>query len=87
MLDKAIENEKLDMQIAIGQIKKLKEQLSHSLKRRKNIATKMNDNLYIEDKIEDICKDNSSEKFDIAIKGLCENNITLQDEVRKLRRE
>ena len=28
MLDKAIENEKLDLQIAIGQIKRLKDQLS-----------------------------------------------------------
>ena len=45
MLDKAIENEKLDLQIAIGQIKKLKEQLSQCLKRRKNIGTQMDDNL------------------------------------------
>ena len=41
MLDKAIKNEKLVLQMDIGQIKKLKEKLSQSLKRRKNIATQM----------------------------------------------
>ena len=45
MLDKAIENKNLDLQIAIGQIRKLKEKLSQSLKRRKNITTQMNENL------------------------------------------
>ena len=34
-LDKAIDNEKLDLEIASVQLKKAKEQLSQSLKRRK----------------------------------------------------
>ena len=37
-LDKAIENEKLDLEMAIAQLKKEKEQLSQSLKRRKDLA-------------------------------------------------
>ena len=38
-LEKAIDNEKLDLELAIGQLKKKKEQLSQSLKRRKDIVT------------------------------------------------
>ena len=42
-LDKVIENEKLDLEMAIAQLKEAKEQLSQSLKRRKELANKMND--------------------------------------------
>ena len=37
-LDKEIDNEKLDLELAIGKCKKAKEQLSQSLKRRKDLA-------------------------------------------------
>ena len=37
-LDKAIENEKLDLELAIGKLKKAKEKVSQSLKRRKDLA-------------------------------------------------
>ena len=37
-LDKAIDNEKLDLEMAIAQLKKEKEHLSQSLKRRKELA-------------------------------------------------
>ena len=52
-LDKALDNEKLDLEMAITQLKKVKEKLSQSLKRRKYIAIQMNDHLYIEERIED----------------------------------
>ena len=42
-LDKAIDNEKLDLEMAIAQLKKAKEHLSQSLKRRKELANQMND--------------------------------------------
>ena len=45
-LDKAINNKKLDLELAIGKLKKAKEKLSQSLKRRKYLALQMNDNLY-----------------------------------------
>ena len=48
-LDKAIDNEKLDLEMAIAQLKKAKEKLSQSLKRRKDLAIQMNDHLYIEE--------------------------------------
>jgi hypothetical protein len=44
-LEKAIENGKLDLHMAMEKVKKLKEQLTHSLKRRKELAIQMNDNL------------------------------------------
>ena len=37
-LEKSIENDKLDLHLAMEKIKKLKNQLSHSLKRRKELA-------------------------------------------------
>ena len=37
-LDKAIENEKLDLEMATAQLKEAKEKLSQSLKRRKELA-------------------------------------------------
>ena len=46
----------------------------------------MNDSLYIEERIEDIHTSNSDEA-DEAIKKILEKNITLQEEVRKLRRD
>ena len=37
-LDKAIDNEKMDLEMTIAQLKKAKEHLSQSLKRRKELA-------------------------------------------------
>ena len=42
-LEKAIDNEKLDLQMVIAQLKKAKDHLSQSLKRRKELANQMND--------------------------------------------
>ena len=46
-------NEKLDLEMAIAQLKKAKEQLSQSLKRRKELAKQMNDHQYLEENIEE----------------------------------
>ena len=53
-LDKAIDNENMDLDLAIGKLKKEKEKFSQSLKRRKDLAIQMNDKFYIEERIEDI---------------------------------
>ena len=87
MLDKDIENEKLDLEWAIGQLKKEKEQLSQSLKRRKDLVVQMNDNLYTEEIIEDIYPERNSDEVDEAIKNLLEKNCNIQEEVRKQKRE
>jgi hypothetical protein len=44
-LDKAIDNEKLDLEMVIAQLKKATERLFQSLKRRKDLAIQMNDHL------------------------------------------
>ena len=53
-VDKAIENEKLDLEMTIVQLKEAKVHLSQSLKRRKEFTNQMNDLKYVEEKIEDI---------------------------------
>ena len=47
----------------------------------------MNDHQYIEEKIEDLFPSSSSEEANNAIKELLENNGSLQEEIRKLKRE
>ena len=58
-LEKAIENEKLDLHMAMEQVKKLKEQLTHSLKRRKELDIHMNENIYSKETIEYLYKEKS----------------------------
>ena len=86
-LEKTIENEKLDLELAIGNLRKEKEHLSQSLQRRKELAVQLNENLYIEEIIEDLCQERSSNEVDATIKDILEKNLTLQEEVRKLKRE
>ena len=86
-LDKAIDNEKLDLKMVVAQLKKAKEQLSQSLKIRKDLAIQMNDHLYTNERIEDLNSASSPDKVNKAIKELLEKNGSLQEEVRKLRRE
>ena len=86
-LEKAIENEKLDLEMALVQLKEAKEHLSQSLKRRKELARQMNDHQYIEEKIEDLLPSSSSDEANQAIKELLAKNGSLQEEVRKLKRE
>ena len=47
----------------------------------------MNDHLYIEERIEDLHLSSSLNEEDEAIKELLEKNGSLQEEVRKIRRE
>ena len=85
-LDKANDNEKLDLELAIRKLKKEKEQISQSLKRRKDVAVQMNDNLWTKERIEDIFLERNSDEADKVLKDLLEKNFNLQ-EVRKLKRE
>ena len=81
-LDKAIDNEKLDLEMAIAQLKKAKEKLSKSLKRRKELANQMNDHIYIEERIEYFHPSSGSDEANDIIKELLEKNGLLQEEVR-----
>ena len=76
-LDKAIDNEELDLEMHIAQHKKEKEQLSQSLKRRKDITIQMNGHLYIEEIIKDFYPSSSLDEENEAIKELLEKNSSL----------
>ena len=78
-LDKAIDNEKLDLDLAIGKLKKEKKQLSQSLKRRKDLAVQINVKLYNEERIEDIHLESNLDEANEAIRELLEKNHTLQE--------
>ena len=86
-LNKVIENEKIDLEMAIAQLKEASEHLSQSLKRRKEHANQMNDCQYVEENIEDLFPSSSSNEANYAIKELLEKNGSLQEEVKKLKRE
>ena len=78
---------KFDLEMVIAQLKKENEHLSQSLKWRKELANQMNDLQYIEERIEYFFPSSSSDEVNDAIKELLEKNGSLQEEVRKLRRE
>ena len=86
-LDKTIDNEKLDLEMAITQLKKTKEHLSQSLRRRKELVDQMNDHQYIEEKIKYFLPSRILDEENDAIKEILEKNGSLQEEVRKLKRE
>ena len=64
-LDKVIDNEKLDLEMAIAQLKKEKEQLALSIKIRKELVNQMNDHLYNEEIIEDFFPLRSSDEANV----------------------
>ena len=76
-LGKAIDREKLDLEMVVAQLKKAKEQLSQSLKRRKDLAIQMNDHLYTKERIEDLHLVSSLDEANEAIKELLEKNCSL----------
>ena len=86
ILDKAIDNEKLDLEMTIFWLKKEKEWICQSLKIRKDLQIQISNLLYIEERINNLHSNNLDETNE-AIKELLEKNGSLQEEVRKLRRE
>lgn len=75
----------MDLELAIGKVKKAKEKISQSLQRRKDLATQMDHNLYIEERIEVLCHERNSDEGDAAIKDLLEKYHNFQEEVRNLK--
>ena len=78
-LDKEIENEKIDLEMAIVQLKEEKENLSQYLKRRKELANEMNDLKYVEEMIEEFFPSSNIDEENNAIKELLEKNGSLQE--------
>ena len=57
------------------------------MKRGKHLVERMNDNLYIEEKIEYICKEWIWDGPDATIEDLLGRNLILQEKFRYLRRK
>ena len=73
-LDKAIDNENKDLELAIGKLKKA-------------LVVQMNDNLYTKERIEDIYPEKNVDEVVGEIKDLLENNFNLQGEIKKKKRK
>lgn len=82
-LDKDIDNEKLDLEMTIAQLKKAKEKLSQSLKRRKDLAIQMNDPLYIEERIKDFHPSNNLDETSKQSKNSWKRMVHCKKEVRE----
>ena len=76
-LDKAIDNENLDLELAIGKLKKEKEKLSQSFKWRKYLVIQVNDHLYTEERIKNVDLASNPNEANEAIKDLLEKNGSL----------
>ena len=74
-LEKDIENDKLDLHMAMEKVKKCKDKLTHSLQRRKESAIWINKNLYIDERIEDLYRERILEEANIVIEDLLGINI------------
>ena len=57
------------------------------MKWRKDLATQISDNIYNEQRIEDVYLERNLDEVDEAIKDLLEKNSNLQEEVKKLKKE
>ena len=86
-LGKAIENQKIEIQLSLHQLKEARDELQHSLKRRKNLAIQQNDTQCQEEGTVGLFVDKNSNEFDVAIVDLIKKNITLNEKVRNLKRE
>lgn len=86
-LGKIIENQKIGIKISLHQLKKARDELQQSLKRRKDLAIQQNDTLYQEEDTTGFFEENDSKEFDAAIANLMEKNGALNEEVRNLERE
>ena len=86
-LGKIIENQVIDVHLALHKVEEAKEELRKSLKRRKNMAIVDNDIHYKEiDTIEVFAKGDSKE-FDATIVELMEKNRIQVEEIRSLKIE
>ena len=72
--------------MTIFRLKKEKENICQSLKIRKDLEIQISNLLYIEERINNLHSKNLDETNE-AIKEILEKNCSLQEEVRKLRRE
>ena len=73
-LGKVIENQVIDIQLALHALEEAREELRKSLKRRKDIAIAENDTQYKEIDTTKLFSNGDTQEFEVAIKNLMERN-------------
>ena len=86
-LGKIIENQLINVQLALHKVEEEREELRKSLKRRKDMAITDNDIYYKEIDTTEVFVKGDSKEFDAAIAELMEKNRIQVEEIRSLRIE
>ena len=86
-LGKTIENQLIDIHLALQQLNEARDALKSSLKRRKEIAIVENDTHYKDIDTTKIFTNGNQSEFDAAITDLMEKNRAQAEEIRNLKLE
>ena len=86
-LGKIIENQVIDVHLALHELEEAREELRKSLKRRKEIAIAENDNHYKDIDTTEVFAKGDTKDFDAAIAELMEKNIVQAKKIRSLKME
>lgn len=86
-LRKIIENQVIDVHLALHKVEEARGELRKSLKRRKEIAIAENDIHYKEIDTTQVFSKEDSKEFDAAIAELMEKNKIQEEEIRTLKME
>ena len=86
-LGKIIDNQVIDVHLALHKVEEAREELRKSLKRRKDIAIAENDIHYKEIDTTQVFVNGDSKEFDAAIAELMEKNRAQAEEIRSLKME
>ena len=86
-LEKVIENQVIDIHLALHNLKEAREELRKSLKRRKDIAIAENDTQYKEIDTSKVFANGDTKEIDVAIVELMEKNRAKEEEIISLKIE
>lgn len=84
---KVIENQKINVHLALQQLEAARGELKKSLSRRREIAIQQNDSQYQEEDTTELFDNGNSIESDKAIKEILEKNNILSDDIINLKRE
>ena len=86
-LGKTIENQVINIHLALQQLNEARDTLKSSLKRRKEISIVENDTHYKEIDTRKLFTNGNQSEFDVAIVDLMEKNRAQEEEIRNLKLE
>ena len=87
MLSKNIENQKIDIQLLLHQLRDTRDILLQSMKKRKDMAIQSNKSNFKEEDTTRLFDNGNTSEFDATIANLMEKNNTLKEEVTNPKRE